>query len=130
MAAEDARHPERVVLVVDDEESVRRITARILIDAGFRVLEARGGAEALSLLGQLGPLVVWLVVSDIVMPEMSGRELAATIAQKWPAVHVLLHSAYADPPEGFSGGFLRKPFTPEELIATVKALPSHKAPVS
>ena len=130
MAAEDTHPPERVILVVEDEKSVRRITSRILTDAGYRVLEASGGAEALSLLAQLGPQVVWLVLSDIVMPEMSGRELAATIAQKWPAVQVLLHSAYAEPPEGFTGGFLRKPFTPETLIATVGALPSHDASVS
>jgi CheY-like chemotaxis protein len=130
MAAEDTSPPERVVLVVDDEKSVRRITARLLTDAGFRVLEASGGAEALSQLAQLGPQVVWLVVSDIVMPEMSGRELAATIAQKWPTVNVLLHSAYAEPPEGFTGGFLRKPFTPETLIATVGALASHNSSVS
>ena len=126
MAASTERPSERVVLVVDDEDGVRRITARILTDAGFRVLEAPGGAEALSLLAELGPQVVWLVVSDIVMPEMSGRELATTIAQKWPAVQVLLHSAYAEPPEGFTGGFLRKPFTPETLIATVGALPFQK----
>ncbi|HZN96636.1 MAG TPA: response regulator [Gemmatimonadales bacterium] len=130
MAAEDTHPPERVILVVEDEKSVRRITARILTDAGFRVLEAPGGAEALTLLTQLGPQVVWLVVSDIVMPGISGRELAATIAQKWPAIQVLLHSAYAESPEGFTGGFLRKPFTPETLIATVGALPSHNSSVS
>ena len=93
-------------------------------------MEAPGGAEALTLLTQLGPQVVWLVVSDIVMPGISGRELAATIAQKWPAIQVLLHSAYAESPEGFTGGFLRKPFTPETLIATVGALPSHNASVN
>ncbi len=130
MASEDTPPPERVILVVEDEKSIRRITARILTDAGFRVLEASGGAEALTLLAQRGPQVVWLVVSDIVMPGMNGRELAETIAEKWPAVRVLLHSAYAEPLENFTGSFLRKPFTPETLVATVGALASHNSTVS
>jgi two-component system cell cycle sensor histidine kinase/response regulator CckA len=129
MVAPAARPPERVVLVVDDEEAVRRITARILGEAGFRVLEARDGPEALGLLAKLGPHVVWLVVSDVVMPRMNGDKLAEIVFQKWPAVQVLLLSAHAAPRGGFNG-FLQKPFTTKALVAAVRALlPSQEAPV-
>ena len=130
MVASAERPPEGVVLVVEDHEAVRQITIRILSEAGFRVLGARDGAEALSLLAELGPRVVWLVVSDIVMPHTTGEELAETIAQKWPSVQVLLLSAQTAPLSDFTGSFLQKPFTPEGLLAAVRALvPSQKAPV-
>ncbi|HET6838024.1 MAG TPA: response regulator [Gemmatimonadales bacterium] len=124
------RPPEGVVLVVEDHEAVRRITVRILTEAGFRVVEARDGAEALGLLAELGPRVVWLVVSDIVMPQTTGDELAETIAAEWPSVQVLLLSAQTGPLGGFTGAFLQKPFTPEGLLAAVRALqPTHEASV-
>jgi DNA-binding response OmpR family regulator len=122
--------PEGVVLVIDDEEAVRRMMARILTTAGFRVWEAYDGAEALRLLANPGPQIVWLVVSDVVMPRMTGEDLASTIAQKWPAVQVLLLSAQTAPHESFTGSFLQKPFGPETLVAAVSALlPTPKAPV-
>ncbi len=130
MVASTERPPEGVVLVVEDHDAVRRITVRILSEEGFRVLEARDGTEALGLLAELGPRVVWLVVSDIVMPHTTGEELAETIALKWPSVQVLLFSAQTGPLSGFSGSFLQKPFTPEGLLAAVRALlPTHKASV-
>lgn len=129
MAAPAVPSPEGVVLVVDDQEPVREVTARILRSAGFRVLEARDGAEALDLLAGLGPKVVWLVVSDVVMPRMSGADLAEVIAQRWPTVRILLLSAKPAPPTGFNDGFLQKPFSPETLVATARALlPASKAP--
>jgi two-component system, cell cycle sensor histidine kinase and response regulator CckA len=82
------------------------------------VLEAQDGAEALGLLTKLGPQVVWLVVADIVMPGISGDELAEAIAQNSPAVQVLLLSAQTSPPDDFAGSFLGKPFTPQTLVAT------------
>lgn len=122
--------PERAVLVVEDDDAVRGVTVRILTEAGFRVLEAFDAGEALGLIATLGSNVVWLVVSDIVMPRMTGIELAEIIAQKWPSVQVLLLSAQAAPRRGFTGGFLQKPFTPDELAATVGALlPTPKAPI-
>jgi len=75
--------PERVVLVVDDEETVCRFTARVLEDAGFRVMEVHSGAEALALLATLDGRVQ-LVVSDIAMPKMTGTELAAQMAASGP----------------------------------------------
>jgi DNA-binding NtrC family response regulator len=63
-----------------------------------------------------------LVVSDIDMPRMTGVELAAVTAARWPAVTVLLVSGQGGPPRSYEGRFLGKPFTPDELIATVDEL--------
>jgi CheY-like chemotaxis protein len=116
------RLTERVALVVDDEELVCRITARMLMEAGLRVLEAHDGEEALALLEKLGPTTVGLVVSDVAMPHMSGVELAKAIGQRWPAIPVLLVSGQAGPDRDYPGAFLGKPFTPEALIASVEEL--------
>ena len=122
MAAPAGRSPRGVVLVVDDEEPVRRMTARILHDVGFHVLEAHDGEEAVTLLATLGSDVVWLVVSDVAMPRMTGDELARIMAERWPAVPVLLISGQGTPQADYQGTFLPKPFTPRELIAAVRAL--------
>jgi DNA-binding NtrC family response regulator len=115
------RPPERVVLVVDDEETVCRYTARALADAGLRVLEAHDGEEAVALLASLGA-AVWLVVSDVDMPRMTGVQLASVVAGRWPGVQVLLVSGQGTPPRSYEGRFLRKPFTAEELVAAVRGL--------
>jgi CheY-like chemotaxis protein len=114
---------ERVALVVDDEEAVCRLTARMLTDAGLRVLEAHDGQEALTLLEHLGAAAVGLVVSEITMPGMSGVELGRLIGQRWPAIPVLLVSGEGPPPSDYAGAFLGKPFTADALITSVKALP-------
>ncbi|MGN6392957.1 MAG: response regulator [Gemmatimonadales bacterium] len=87
------------VVVVDDEEQVRRLTARMLADVGCRVAEAHSGAAALALLA--GSVQVDLVVSDISMPGMSGEVLAARIGERWPAVLILLISGQGYPNLGF-----------------------------
>jgi two-component system, response regulator PdtaR len=107
---------------VDDEELVSQYTARVLTDAGLRVLEARDGEDALALLEHLAAMAVRLVVSDIAMPGMNGVELAAVIRQRWPAIPVLLVSGQGRPPSGYRGAFLDKPFTPDALIASVREL--------
>lgn len=119
---------EQVVLVVDDEELVCRYTARILANAGFRALVAHDGEQAIALLTSLGNLV-WLVVSDIQMPRMSGVELAGMIAIRRPGLPVLLVSGQGVPPQSYEHRFLRKPFTPDDFVATVRGflppLPRH-----
>jgi DNA-binding NtrC family response regulator len=115
------RSQERVVLVVDAEPVVCRLTARILTDAGFRVVEAHCGSEAVALLSTLNG-TVQLVVSDIAMPGMTGVQLAATIAERWPATPILLISGQGGPTTGYSGMFLPKPFTPDGLLDTVGEL--------
>ncbi len=115
--------PERVVLVVDDEDVVCRFTARVLVEAGCRVLEAHSGAEAVSLLSALDG-AVQLVVSDIAMPEMTGVELSALMAHRWSAVPVLLVSGQGGPAPDYPGPFLPKPFTPDALLKAVTGLVS------
>jgi CheY-like chemotaxis protein len=111
------------VVVVDDEEQVCRLAARMLADVGCRVTEAHSGAEALSLLA--GSVPFGLVVSDIAMPGMTGEELAAHIGERWPAIPVLLISGQGGPHPGFSGVFLPKPFTREALLEAVTQVLSH-----
>jgi DNA-binding NtrC family response regulator len=112
---------ERVVLVVDDEEAVCHLTARILTDAGFRVVEARNGSEAVALLATLNG-TVQLVVSDNSMPEMTGVELAGVMASRWPTTPVLLISGEGGPPADYRGRFLPKPFSPDALLEAASGL--------
>lgn len=122
MATEAQRLLEPVVLLVDDEDVVRRITARILAGGGYRVLEAHDGEQAATLLPTLGTNAVGLVVSDIRMPGMSGIELATLVSERWPTVPVLLVSGQGGPPAGYPVPFLPKPFSPEKLLAAVHDL--------
>ena len=119
MGAPAGRASERVVLVVDDEEMLGHYMVRVLAGAGVRALMAHSGAEALAVLGSLDT-VVWLVISDIEMPGMTGVELAAAIEAQWPEVRVLLVSGQGRPPSGYDNRFLRKPFMPSDLIAAVR----------
>jgi CheY-like chemotaxis protein len=124
MGAPAHRLAERVVLVVDDEAAVRRYIARVLGDAGFRVLEAADGSAAAALLASLGTTLIGLVVSDISMPGMSGVELAAVIGEHWPTVPIVLTSGQGGPPTGYGGPFLAKPFGPDALVTVVLDLVS------
>jgi CheY-like chemotaxis protein len=112
---------ERVVLVVD-EAVVRQYTSRALREEGFRTLEAGDGAEAKTLLEALGATVIGLVVSDQAMPRVTGEGLAAEMAARWPTVLILLVSGQGGPQIGYQGAFLRKPYTPEALIAALAGL--------
>jgi CheY-like chemotaxis protein len=120
--------PEPVIVVVDDEPMVCRLTARMLAEAGYRVLEAHGAAEALALLATLSGSVQ-LVVSDIAMPQMTGLELAAVIADRWAAVPILLVSGHGAPEPVYAGPFLPKPFTPAALLDAVARLLPTASPV-
>ena len=117
----------RVVLVVDDEQSVRDLVCRVLRDEGYRTLEAAHGGEALELV-EAGAERVDLVVTDVVMPGMDGRELGRRLAQSRPTLPILYISAY-DVNDIFRRGsprssapFLQKPFPPTDLINSVEQL--------
>ena len=130
MDAPAQRSGERVLLVVDDDEAACRYAARVLANAGFRVLAAGDGEEAKRLLGELGS-DIWLVVSDVQMPRMGGEELADLVAERWPRLPVLLTSGQGHPPVGHRGPFLPKPYQPEALVSAVRALlPACGCPVS
>ena len=115
------------VLVVDDEEMVRRLAARMLAGLGYRVLEARSGQEAVRLLRR-GAHRIDGVLTDVAMPGIGGRELGETIARCWPQIRVLYMSGFAanrmftegalDP----SVPFIQKPFTSEQLGRRVREI--------
>ncbi|TXT43417.1 MAG: Multi-sensor hybrid histidine kinase [Methylocystaceae bacterium] len=114
-----------VVLLVEDEDSVRSIGARALSSRGFTVLEAATGMEALEVVERVDGKID-LIVSDVVMPEMDGPAMFAELRKRGVAAKVIFVSGYAEEafaknlPEG-DFGFLAKPFSIKQLIETVKA---------
>lgn len=113
--------PEEIVLVVEDEERVRSFSVEALRDLGYGVLFARDGIEALRLIERGQP--VSLLFSDVVMPEMSGRELAGRVRKRRPELKVLLTSGYApDEPSGDTDeDILPKPFDVAALAVAIRA---------
>ncbi len=121
-----AEGPE-TVLLVEDEDEVRRMAREALLLSGYSVLEASHGDQALEISdGYDKPIDV--MVTDIVMPGMSGRKLARKMTEKRPAMKVLYVSGYVDrgmpsPAVLESGsGFLRKPLTPELLTLKIREI--------
>ncbi len=114
----DSHVDSRAVLVVDDDDSVRRVVARILERAGFSVLEARNGAEALRM-DSGADAGIQLLLTDVRMPGMPGDELAGHFSQRHPRSAVLLMSGYTDVNLGNGYKLLAKPFRPAELLAAV-----------
>jgi PAS domain S-box-containing protein len=124
---EGSRGGSETILLVEDEQTVRTVAARVLLNQGYAILEASNGEEALALLDRLDGRVD-LVLTDVVMPEMGGIELAGHIADKWPRLKVAYMSGYAEgdklqsgPPE-FERSFLPKPFSAESLMLKVREL--------
>jgi two-component system, cell cycle sensor histidine kinase and response regulator CckA len=116
-----------IVLVVDDDNLVRGVTRRALTRQGYMVLEAGAGKEALAICKEREGHID-LLLTDVVMPEMNGFELANQIKARYPGVPVLYVSGYAEESvvsEQFAklgAVFLRKPFTLEELVGKVKEM--------
>jgi PAS domain S-box-containing protein len=117
------------ILVVEDEAAVRELTCLVLRDLGYKVFEAGNGLEALKLMeaGSLPRLD--LLMTDMVMPELGGRDLADRMAQKQPGIRILFVSGYTqDSLEVKEGGqwgatgFLQKPFVPQTLARKVRAI--------
>ncbi|MGJ5815884.1 ATP-binding protein [Paludibaculum fermentans] len=112
------------ILLVEDDAAVRGVAARILTSNGYRVLEAGGGTEALALLERQEPMPD-LLLSDVVMPGMSGFVLAERLAAIHPGLKVVFVSGYSGPageaasPDKPEKPTLRKPFTSSALLSTV-----------
>ncbi|NLS27845.1 Sensor histidine kinase RcsC [Sphingomonas sp. S2M10] len=113
--------PGEVILVVEDEDRVRTYSVEALRELGYGVVFARDGIEALRLL-ERGQKIA-LLFSDVVMPEMSGRELAARVRERMPDLKVLLTSGYAPdaPLSGADEAILSKPFDIATLAAAIRA---------
>ena len=118
---------QRTILVVDDEDIVRALVARALREAGFRVIQAQHGAAAIALLDAQGGSID-LVISDLVMPGVGGREVARWVAARLPGLPVLFISgypkAYLEAHDLFDAAMplLRKPFLPSRLLEVVQEL--------
>ena len=122
------------ILVIEDEDMVRGLAARGLKDHGYSVIEASNGSEALHYVKQ-HPGTVHLVISDVVMPEMGGRELSTLLAQFEPELPVLFMSGYTGDDVMHRGlldpgaPFQQKPFTPAGLATKVRSmLDQHRRP--
>jgi CheY-like chemotaxis protein len=115
------------ILLVEDEDAVRTIARLALEMHGYTVLEADGGADAVRLAGT-HPGPIDLLVSDVVMPEMGGRQLLETLRGTRPALRVLFMSGYTDDAVLLHGvvesrdSFIQKPFTPLALARKVRAV--------
>ncbi|MBN1960531.1 MAG: response regulator [Deltaproteobacteria bacterium] len=126
-----------MVLLVEDEETVRKITEHILQNAGYRVKAAKNGDEALLVCQQVEGNID-LLLTDVVMPQISGRHLAEQIGRLYPSLRTLFMSGYNDssiiPNNLLKPGthFITKPFTAVDLIREVRdTLDSHmKSPNS
>ncbi|MBW3572107.1 MAG: PAS domain S-box protein [Gemmatimonadetes bacterium] len=115
------------VLLVEDEETVRRFAERVLARGGYTVLAAAEGAEAMALSRQ-HPGVVQVLVTDLVMPRMNGTDLARRLMAERPGIRVLFISGY-DRDEARTRGrmeagtdFIEKPFSPEALLERIHRL--------
>jgi two-component system, cell cycle sensor histidine kinase and response regulator CckA len=117
--------PRPTVLVVEDEDALRAAIRRLLQEKGYNVLEAQNGATALQLLEGTAAEDVALVLTDLRMPVMDGRQLAAALARRHPSLPIVFMS-------GFTAqlmdlrlvsphlAFLAKPFRNEDLLAAVR----------
>jgi two-component system, cell cycle sensor histidine kinase and response regulator CckA len=113
------------VLLVEDEEGVRALTRHVLAGSGYCVIEAANGEEALRIVAG-HPTPVHLLVTDVVMPRLGGRELAEQLLTRYPDMKVLFLSGYTDDAVVRHGvlraevNFLQKPFSPAALAHKVR----------
>jgi CheY-like chemotaxis protein len=118
------------LLVVEDQEEVRQFTAAVLTNCGYRVLQAASGTEALQVVERYGGRI-HLLVTDVVMPQMTGKQLAEQLLQMLPDLRVLFVSGYSDEVISHWGvldpgvEFLSKPFHPKQLVAKVQSIIGH-----
>lgn len=112
------------ILLVEDDEQVRRFVKSLLSGEGYHILEARNGAEGLKVADKTGHID--LLLSDMLLPELSGYDLAQQLQPKFPAMKVLFMTGYV---EGdivqrclgeLGADFLDKPFQPAVLIGKVR----------
>lgn len=115
-------HGTASILVVDDESLILTMAEMILTEYGYRVVTASSGQKALALLSREDTKVD-LIITDLVMPVMSGRELIERVRQLMPAKKILCMSGYAMPTDRQAvTAYLQKPFTSRELLAKAKQL--------
>src|SRR5205823_1952856 len=120
------------ILLVEDEEALRKLAGEILRSCGYTVLEAGNGEDALGV-SRASACTIPLLVTDMIMPGMNGRVLAESLRGSWPKMKVLYISGFTenilDLDQSFGPGtaFLQKPFTPAVLAQKVRELLDHAA---
>jgi two-component system, response regulator PdtaR len=110
-----------MVLVVEDEVLVRMVISDLLQEAGFKTIEATDPAEALALLGARSDIAV--MVKDVNMPGVDGFALARHVAERWPAVEIIVSSGRVLPSPGEmpkGAAFVAKPWSSEALVRRVR----------
>ena len=122
----DLPRGKETVLVVEDEKMVRSFTSRVLKEQGYEGLEACNGEEALKMAVKRNGHPVDLLITDVVMPQVGGRELARQLKTLWPRLRVIFTSGYTESitahqhPLAEAEGFLQKPFSPRALAVKVR----------
>lgn len=111
------------ILLVDDEPGILKMAARMLESAGYRVMSAATGREAIALLNQT-PDVVDLMITDVIMPAVMGPDLANAVRKQCPTLKVIFTSGESDGTDtgGLGPGtpFLAKPYSKAELLRRVR----------
>jgi two-component system, cell cycle sensor histidine kinase and response regulator CckA len=117
------------ILLVDDDEALRRFAHRVLMEPGFHMIQACNGAEALDVASEFAAPID-LLLTDVIMPKVNGAVLAQRLLQERPGLRVLYMSGYVESsmllekhPEAT---FLQKPFTANALIGAVRQVLASK----
>jgi PAS domain S-box-containing protein len=124
------------ILLAEDEPVVRELAARVLEEQGYTVLQAENGEHALRVAADYAGERIDLLLSDVVMPRLGGRDLAHSLLNSYPGIRVLLASGYTDDEvlrrmvRESGGAFLQKPFTPMGLTRKVREVLEAPAPVA
>ena len=113
------------ILVVDDEPSLITLTSTILQESGYHTFTAKSGKEALDIIKNNS---IDVLLSDVIMPEMNGYQLANIVSKKYPQIKILLSSGYSDAHNSdendklLHNNILQKPYTSNELLEKLHVL--------
>ncbi|MDO8501571.1 MAG: PAS domain-containing protein [Gemmatimonadaceae bacterium] len=121
-----ARGGSETILLVEDQDAVRTVVSRMLSGVGYHVIEAFNGVEAISIFDAT-PERMDIILTDMSMPGMSGKELATQVRRRNAAIPILFMSGYSEDEvdvtgEGSAGAIIRKPFTNDALLLRIRGL--------